>query len=142
MKEISAGGVVYQATDSNLLIMLIEDRYGKVTLAKGKRELGETIEETALREVLEETGVRGRLGEKLDTIYYDYHHPVTGELVNKEVHYYLVEAYSTEIVVQEEEINAVHWHSPDEAWALQQKRGYRNNDKVLRLALHHFGIEV
>jgi 8-oxo-dGTP pyrophosphatase MutT (NUDIX family) len=142
MKEVSAGGVVYRFQDQDLLILLIEDRYGKVTLAKGKQELGETIEETALREVQEETGIRGVLGEKLDTIYYDYHHPVTGEVVNKEVHYFLVEAYTTEITVQVEEINDVHWHSPLEAWALQQERGYRNNDNVLRKALQHFGIEV
>lgn len=142
MKEISAGGVVYREQDGEYLLLLIEDRYGKVTLAKGKQELGETIEETALREVLEETGVQGRLVKKLDMITYTYTHPVTGEPVDKEVHYYLVEAYNTEITVQLEEINDVHWNSPKEAWALQQERGYRNNDNVFRLAFQHLGIEV
>ncbi|MDF2682523.1 MAG: pyrophosphohydrolase, partial [Brevibacillus sp.] len=90
MKEISAGGVVYREQDGEYMLLLIEDRYGKVTLAKGKQEIGETIEETALREVLEETGVAGRLGGKLDMITYVYYHPVTSEAVDKEVHYYLV----------------------------------------------------
>lgn len=142
MKEISAGGVVYREHDGEYMLLLIEDRYGKVTLAKGKQELGETIEETALREVLEETGVQGRLDKKLDTIAYVYNHAVTGEAIDKEVHYYLVEAYNTEITVQLEEINDVHWHSPMEAWSLQQERGYRNNDNVLRLAFQQLGIEV
>lgn len=142
MKEISAGGVVYRQQDGEYMLLLIEDRYGKVTLAKGKQELGETIQETALREVLEETGVAGRLGDKLDTIYYEYTHAATGEVVNKEVHYYLVEAYNTEITVQLEEINDVHWHPASEAWSLQQERGYRNNDSILRLAFEHLGIEV
>jgi len=142
MREISAGGVVYREQDSVYMLLLIEDRYGKVTLAKGKQELGETIEETALREVLEETGVAGRLDKKLDMITYEYHHPVTGETVNKEVHYYLVEAYNTEITVQLEEINDVHWHTAAEAWELQLRRGYRNNDNVFRLAFQQLGIEV
>jgi len=142
MKEISAGGVVYRKRDGEYLLLLIEDRFGKVTLAKGKQELGETIEETALREVLEETGVAGRLQGKLDTIHYVYTHPVHGEVVEKEVHYYLVEAYNTEITVQLEEINDVHWHTPREAWQLQQERGYRNNDKIFQMAFEQLGIEV
>lgn len=142
MREISAGGVVYQKQDAEYMLLLIEDRYGKVTLAKGKQEMGETIEETALREVLEETGVAGRLGSKLDMITYVYTHPVTGEFIDKEVHYYLVEAYNTEITVQLEEINDVHWHSAKEAWDLQLQRGYRNNDSIFRLAFEQLGIEV
>ncbi|MFY0545108.1 NUDIX hydrolase [Brevibacillus sp. H7] len=142
MKEISAGGVVYQFQDGQLLLLMIEDRYGKVTLAKGKQEPGETIEETALREVLEETGVGGRLVEKLETVYYEYNHPVTGEKVKKEVHYYLVEAYTTEITVQLEEINAVRWCTPEEAWMMQQQKGYKNNEIVLKKALTYFKIEV
>lgn len=142
MKEISAGGVVYQLQDGQHMLLLIEDRYGKVTLAKGKQEIGETIEETALREVLEETGVAGRLDAKLDMITYVYTHPVTGESVDKEVHYYLVEAYNTEITVQLEEISDVHWHPAKEAWELQLQRGYRNNDDIFRLAFHKLGIEV
>jgi 8-oxo-dGTP pyrophosphatase MutT (NUDIX family) len=142
MKEISAGGVVYRQQDGEYMLLLIEDRYGKLTLAKGKQELGETIQETALREVLEETGVGGRLGEKLDTINYEYTHKATGDVVDKEVHYYLVEAYNTEVTVQLEEINDVHWHSASEAWSLQLERGYRNNDHIFRLAFQHLGIEV
>lgn len=142
MKEISAGGVVYQMQDKQYLVLMIEDRYGRITLAKGKQEPGETIEETALREVLEETGVGGRIVEKLETVYYEYNHPVTGERVEKEVHYYLVEAYTTEITVQLEEINAVRWCTPEEAWALQQQKGYKNNESVLKKALTLLNNEV
>jgi 8-oxo-dGTP pyrophosphatase MutT (NUDIX family) len=142
MKEISAGGVVYRKERDELLFLMIVDRYGKVTLAKGKQEPGETIEETALREVAEETGIRGKLIHHLETVYYEYFHPVTGEKVHKEVHYYLIEAYTSDITVQVEEINAVRWCSPQEAWQLQTQKGYRNNENVLRKALALFGIEV
>ncbi|HZG14656.1 MAG TPA: NUDIX domain-containing protein [Candidatus Bathyarchaeia archaeon] len=142
MKEISAGGVVYQKQNDELQFLMIVDRYGKVTLAKGKQEPGETIEETALREISEETGIEGKLMEHLETVHYDYHHADTKELVNKVVHYYLVEALTSEITVQVEEIQSVRWCSPMEAWKLQQEKGYLNNESVLRKALAHFGIQV
>lgn len=142
MKEVSAGGVVYQEHNGQLQFLMIVDRYGKVTLAKGKQEPGETIEETALREIAEETGIKGKLIRHLDTVYYHYHHAQTKELVNKEVHYYLVEAVSSEITVQVEEINAVRWCDPLEAWKLQQEKGYLNNENVLRKALASFDITV
>ena len=51
MKEISAGGVVFRRVDGALQIQLIQDRYGKISLPKGKMEPGETVEQTALREI-------------------------------------------------------------------------------------------
>src|SRR5690606_19580309 len=54
MKEISAGGVVYRRTKSGAIeVQLIQDRYGRTSLPKGKMEPGETVEETALREIVE-----------------------------------------------------------------------------------------
>lgn len=142
MREISAGGVVYRMQGEQPLLLMIVDRYGKVTLAKGKQEPGETIEETALREIREETGIQGRLIEHLETVGYTYAHPVSGERVEKEVHYYLVEAYTVEIAVQVEEINGVQWCTAAEAWQMQRENGYANNESVLRKALAKLGIEV
>lgn len=142
MREISAGGVVFTKRGDDLLILLIEDRHGKMTLAKGKQETGETLEETALREILEETGVQGRLVAPIDTVQYTYIHPVAGEVVQKEVHYYLVEAITAEITAQLEEINAVQWLTPHDSWVAQQKRGYSNNQDVLKKAFSLLQIEV
>ncbi|MGD8189016.1 NUDIX hydrolase [Brevibacillus ginsengisoli] len=142
MIEISAGGVVYSNQGDQLFIQLIEDRYGKMTLAKGKQEPGETIEETALREILEETSVQGRLIQPIEIVHYTYNHPATAEIINKEVHYYLVEALTEDLTAQVEEIKAVHWYAPLEAWANQQKKGYKNNEIVLQKALAHLGINV
>ena len=59
--QISAGGVVYRHHEGALQIQLILDRYGKTSLPKGKMEAGETVEQTALREICEETGIVGSI---------------------------------------------------------------------------------
>lgn len=141
MKEISAGGVVYRRGADGLEIQMIRDRYGKMTLAKGKLEPGETIEQTALREIREETGILGRLIEPLETIAYDYTHAQLG-LVHKEVHYFLVESEEGEHQAQLEEIHSVEWLPPEQAWAMQKNAGYNNNDSVLRRALQALGADL
>jgi len=140
MREVSAGGVVYSKRGDDLLLLLIEDRHGKMTLAKGKQEPGETLEETALREVAEETGVLGKIVQPIETVYYTYLHPTLNEVVHKEVHYFLIEAISKEITVQLEEINAVQWLPAHDAWIAQQKKGYANNHNVLKKAFSYLGI--
>lgn len=141
MKEISAGGVVYRPTSHGLEVQLIQDRYGKMTLAKGKMEPGETIEQTALREILEETGIIGEIVAPLEMITYQYTVPSVG-VIDKEVHYYLVETVGGSLHAQIEEIRGVEWFSPDDAWRKQRKKGYDNNDNVLRKALFLLGYKV
>jgi deoxyribose-phosphate aldolase len=139
MKEISAGGVVYRRRDGRTEIQLISDRFGKITLAKGKREAGETIEQTALREIREETGISGRIVTALPVVAYQYDSPERGT-VQKEVHYFLVEASEGDLRAQTEEIAGVGWYAPDEAWKRQRGAGYRNNDEVLRQAFERLGL--
>jgi 8-oxo-dGTP pyrophosphatase MutT (NUDIX family) len=141
MKEVSAGGVVYRVRGSKKEIQLIMDRYGKMTLAKGKMEPGETIEQTALREIREETGIDGTIVAPLERIGYQYTHADWG-VVDKEVHYYLVEATGGDLMAQVEEISGVEWFDPSEAWKRQRQSGYANNDSVLKKALEALRIEV
>lgn len=141
VKEISAGGVVYRKSDNELKIQMIQDRYGKITLPKGKMEPGETVEQTALREILEETGIVGSITKPLEKITYQYTLSGVG-LVDKEVHYFLVEARSGELHAQVEEIRGVEWLDPKEAWHQQKHSGYSNNDSVMKKALHSLGYEV
>lgn len=141
MKEISAGGVVYRRRNDELQVQMIQDRYGKITLAKGKMEPGETIPQTALREIAEETGIEGRIVAELETVHYNYSHPEHG-MIDKEVHYYIVEAVGGDLHAQIEEIRGVEWLAPLEAWKRQKQLGYGNNDSVLRKALQHLQVEV
>ncbi|MNJ48344.1 NUDIX hydrolase [Paenibacillus bouchesdurhonensis] len=139
--QISAGGIVYRKEAGLLQIQLITDRYGKISFAKGKRENGETIEQTALREIHEETGIVGRVVEPIDIIAYTYHHPNLGD-IQKEVHYYLVECEGGSLRPQTEEIRSVAWYEPEVAWERQCNAGYDNNDFILEKALKLLGIRL
>ncbi|MFD0715071.1 NUDIX hydrolase [Paenibacillus sp. GCM10027626] len=141
MKEISAGGVVFRKVDGELQIQLIQDRYGKISLPKGKMEPGETVEQTALREIAEETGMEGKIIAPIDQIKYKYNHEKHG-MVDKEVHYYLVEAIGGKLQAQVEEIRGVEWFEPSEAWRRQRQSGYQNNDRILSGALELLNVEV
>ncbi|MFB9325498.1 NUDIX hydrolase [Paenibacillus aurantiacus] len=141
MKEISAGGVVFRREGGRLQVQLIQDRYGKISLPKGKMEPGETVEETALREIAEETGLQGMIVAPIDQIKYKYNHESKGT-VDKEVHYYLVEAIGGKLQAQVEEIRGVEWFEPMEAWRRQRQSGYSNNDQILSGALRLLGLEV
>ncbi|RJX38266.1 NUDIX domain-containing protein [Paenibacillus pinisoli] len=142
MVEISAGGVVYRHNEQGQLqIQLIQDRYGKVSLPKGKMEAGETVEQTALREIAEETGLEGKIVAPIDQIKYQYEHAEFGT-VNKEVHYYLVEAVGGKHQAQVEEIRGVDWFEPMEAWRRQKQSGYDNNHRIVAGALQLLGLTV
>ena len=56
-RQFAAGGVVIKKDMETLRVLLIEDSYGHWTWAKGHIEDGESPEQTAVREVSEETGL-------------------------------------------------------------------------------------
>ena len=138
MIERAAGGVVYRRTAEGAQVLLIRDRYGKIALPKGKEEPGETPEETAVREIAEETGIEARIEELLEETHYAYEKG-DGTMVDKTVRFYLLEATGGALRVQQEEIGDAHWVSPEEAIRLQHAAGYPTNDGVFRKALARLG---
>ena len=67
----AAGAVIWRREAAGPEVLLIHrSRHDDWTLAKGKREPGEELPETAVREVVEETGVRPVLGRHLKTVRY------------------------------------------------------------------------
>jgi dsRNA-specific ribonuclease len=74
VREYTAGGVVFRRTPTGRVeILMIQDRLGRWTIPKGHVEEGESLEQTAVREVAEETGLTHlRLGEKLDKLHFFY----------------------------------------------------------------------
>ncbi len=83
-EEFSAGGVLIK--DGKVL--LIKNPSGVWTFPKGLVERGEKPEEAAVREVYEETGVKGNIVSELGEISYWYVRE--GEKIRKKVVYYLM----------------------------------------------------
>lgn len=68
---MAAGGAVWRRRDETVEVVLVHrPRYDDWTLPKGKVDPGETDEQAALREVLEEAGLVARLGPELATTTY------------------------------------------------------------------------
>lgn len=116
----SAGGVIYRASATGEVeIALIATRGGtRWQLPKGTCEPGETVEQTALREVKEECGLAGQCEAHLGAIeywYWDTHHRTTPELVQKRVDFYLMRAVGGELSDASIEVDGVNWFSLDEA---------------------------
>lgn len=97
--ECSAGGVVIDVHEGAARIAVIarRNRAGRVEwcLPKGHVEPGETLTQTAEREVAEETGITGRVLTKLGTI--DYWFATSDRRIHKVVHHYLLEATGGEL---------------------------------------------
>ena len=102
VEEISAGGVVIDVHEGVARVAVIarRNRAGRVEwcLPKGHIENGETLEQTAVREVAEETGIVGRVLTSLGTI--DYWFSTSDKRVHKVVHHYLLEATGGELSIE------------------------------------------
>ena len=114
MHETSAGGLVIDGIDGPRdaqLAALIGrvDRRGRMlwSLPKGHIELGETAEQTAIREVAEETGIRGSVLAALGRI--DYWFVTEGRRVHKTVHHYLMRFSGGELCDADLEVTEVAW---------------------------------
>jgi 8-oxo-dGTP pyrophosphatase MutT (NUDIX family) len=93
-REFSAGGVLVKVIRGRPMVAAIRPQgkpEGTWALPKGNLDPGEKPEQTALREVLEETGVAGRLVEKLGDVKYTYTRR-GGLRVFKIVSFYLLRA--------------------------------------------------
>lgn len=113
----AAGGLVQNSKNQYLLIF----RRGKWDLPKGKIEKGETIENAAIREVIEETGLQNVELKKL--IFQTYHiYRLKDKLALKLTHWFLMKNFGNEKLVPqtEEDIEKAEWLSASEVKAILQ----------------------
>lgn len=118
-RQVSAGGVVVRRGPPGIEVALTARKGGTVwCLPKGLLEPDETPEQTALREVREETGLSGRLIEKLGEITYWYASKEEGARFHKTVHFYLMAYAGGDIRNHDFEVDEVRWFSGPEALAV------------------------
>ena len=128
--EHSSGGAVIDMRHGVPYVALIatrrQTRWG---LPKGAVSQGETSEQAALREVLEETGLVASIVKPLDTIEYFFRAGDT--LIRKRVDFYLMRYIDGELTPQLSEVDAVEWVELSEAI---QRASFDSERKLLEMA--------
>ena len=112
------------------VLLVHRPRYDDWSFPKGKVDEGETVEEAALREVREETGLECRIIRELAITSYNYRTRNKGHLKPKAVHYFLMERVSGEIQGPCEEVDRSEWLEFDEA---VRKLTYAQDRELLKL---------
>ncbi|MFI0433176.1 MAG: NUDIX hydrolase [Candidatus Nanopelagicales bacterium] len=111
VEETSAGGLLIDFDRDPLSAVIIGryDRRGRMvwSLPKGHIEEGETREETAVREITEETGIEGQVLCELGTI--DFTFVAEGRRIHKTVHHFLLERTGGEVSTEDIEVADVAW---------------------------------
>ena len=131
--EVSAGGIIYRHRGGHVEIFFIKDPYGRLTFPKGHQELGESLAETAVREIEEETGLKGlRFVAPVGRTTFRFRRDRT--VIDKAVHFFLFEAASDakEVLTGEGAIWEASWVRAHKAF---DASGYRNLDRLLSKAL-------
>ena len=130
-RAVSAGGVVYRRGQDGIEVVLCgrtaEEIWG---LPKGTPDANESLEETAVREVGEETGLRVAIEAKIDTI--EYWFTREGVRYHKFVHHYLMVATGGSLDDHDWEYDKVDWFPLEEAC---KTLSYGNEVKVVRKAM-------
>ena len=137
---ISAGGVVYRWSPG--LEVLLCGRYvdgndenskgfTRWHLPKGTPESGESTEETALREVREETGCKVEIEKYLLPMEYSFQNQKQTITFNKTVHFYLMYSVGGDTNLHDQEFDEVKWMTLTDAQSLL---GYENEQAIVKHA--------
>lgn len=132
-KVTSAGGVVFRQEEDGLEVLVCGRKSdGLWALPKGTPEPGETLEQTALREVREETGVEAEIDAQIGDIKYWFSRPHEGVRYDKTVRHFLMHPVGGDISLHDHEFDEVRWMAVQQALKLLT---YQNEIRMLRQAL-------
>ena len=109
--EVSYGGVVIR--DHDVMVIVPRGRRRVLGLPKGGRNVGESPEETAAREVREETGIIARVRDRLGQVDYSYRRG--GRRIDNTVHFYLCEFEGGDTSDHDHEVDDARWMPLEEA---------------------------
>jgi len=133
-RAVSAGGVVLAELRPDAPVALVAHRSARGslqwTLPKGAQEPGESVEQTALREVREETGLEAELVDPLDTIDYWFVWAPEQTRYHKFVHYFLMRAVGGDFAEHDHEMEDAAWFEPTRA---REQMSFANERRLLDL---------
>jgi 8-oxo-dGTP pyrophosphatase MutT (NUDIX family) len=133
-QAVSAGGVVYREGEHGVEIVLCGRASERLwALPKGTPEYGESMRETAVREVSEETGLGVEIVADLGTIEYAFARPAQGVRFEKTVHHFLLkpDGRGSEDL-HDAEYDRVEWFPIQEALRIMT---HRNEMQVVHRAM-------
>jgi 8-oxo-dGTP pyrophosphatase MutT (NUDIX family) len=134
---VSAGGVVYQqGADGPTIVLCGRREEGLWGLPKGTPVEGESIEQTARREVREETGLEVEIEQPIGSIEYWFTRLEQGVRFHKIVHHFLMKPTGGAIEKHDHEYDIVEWFPAKTA---VERLTYRNEADLLRRALRLLG---
>lgn len=128
-REFSAGGVVFKKENGSTFILVSQHsgHHGWVFPKGfiGDKKAGESKEETAIREVKEETGVDGKIIKPLTPVTYWFQ--MDGEKHQKTVYYFIMEYVGGDIADHDWEMEDVEWLLPAE---VEKRLSFKSDKKV------------
>ena len=133
----SFGGVVYKIQDEAVWVVVCHRREPSLyALPKGTPDIGETKEETAIREVREETGLGVKIEGDIGDIHYSFLNSKHSVLYKKSVRFFLMTQQGGDIKCHDKEFDDVEW---TEFKVALQRLSYTSEIKILKDA--HFIIK-
>src|SRR5438445_13838102 len=137
LEERSAGAILYQETISGKLYLLLNYPSGHWDFVKGNIEEGEMLKQTVVREIKEETGISDvnfveGFEEKVE-----YHYQRDGELVHKEVIFFLAKTNTIDVKIPLEHLGFI-WLGYDDAL---KKLTYKIAQNVMKM-VRNLGFKI
>jgi len=133
LELVSCGGVVYRINSGKVEVVICGRSSPAIWgLPKGTPDPGETREQTALREVQEETGLQVQIEDSIESIEYWFVSPYDELRYHKTVYFYLMSARGGDVSLHDHEFDFVKWVSAEEAF---KTLTYDNEARIVQKGL-------
>ncbi len=128
----SSGGVIFRRINNEIEIVLIAVKNNNIwTLPKGLIDKGERSEDTAIREILEETGLSGSIIDLIGEKSFWFYIKNNNTKCKKTVVYYLLEHTGGDVKNNCWEVDEVKWFPIDAAIT---KASYKSDKEIIKKA--------